>query len=165
MTLYELMPLRKNRKNGNSQDPLATMDRLHRSLFDDFFGDFAIEPFGAFNNAQGAFVPKVNLTEDENNVYVSAELPGLEEKDIELSLTDNQLTIKGEKKQHHEEKETNYYRQESAYGSFQRIIGLPSEVNADKSEAKFANGLLEIKLPRLKPEVTKAKKINIKSGK
>jgi HSP20 family protein len=91
---------------------------------------------------------------------VKAEVPGLEPKDIDISLSDGLLTIKGEKKQEREEKEENYHLVERSYGSFARSIRLPNEVQSDKIDASYKNGVLKIVLP--KSEEAKKKEIKIK---
>jgi HSP20 family protein len=93
---------------------------------------------------------------------VKAEVPGLEPKDIDISLTGGVLTIKGEKKQEKEEKDENYHRIERSYGTFTRSVRVPQEVQSDKIEATYKNGVLKITLP--KSEEAKKKEIKIKVG-
>jgi HSP20 family protein len=97
-----------------------------------------------------------------NNIVVKAEVPGLEPKDIDISLTGGVLTIKGEKKQEKEEKDENYHRIERSYGTFTRSVRVPQEVQSDKIEATYKNGVLKITLP--KSEEAKKKEIKIKVG-
>ena len=104
--------------------------------------------------------PVVDVFEDKNDIVVKAELPGLDKDNIEVNLTDNTLTIKGEKKKEEEVKEENYYRCERAYGSFVRSVELPKAVHADKVKASFKNGILEVRVP--KTEEAKAKEIKVK---
>lgn len=166
MTLYELLPMRKPRRNlaarkGGGQDPFYGLERLRNEMLDNFFGDFALSPFGASEGAVD-FVPRVNVTEDDKGVYLSAELPGMDENDIEVSVTEDTLTIKGEKKQENEEKGKNSYHNERSWGSFQRVISLPEQVDSEKAEATFGKGVLTITLPKVEPAKTKVKKIDIK---
>ncbi len=102
--------------------------------------------------------PPLNISEDENNIYVRAEIPGSSIEDIEVTLSDKSLIIKGEKKA----EEGRYFRQERPTGSFQRIINLNVEISRDSIKASMKNGLLEIVLP--KSEETKPKQINIDVG-
>jgi HSP20 family protein len=105
--------------------------------------------------------PAVNMWEDPENVYVEAELPGLDPKDLEIHVTaGNQLTLKGERKQNVPEKGV-VHRQERPSGTFVRVLTLPSDVNADKVDARFENGVLLIKLA--KHEAAKPRKINVKA--
>jgi len=95
---------------------------------------------------------------------VTAELPGLEEEDVEVELSDEGLTIRGEKKQEQEERGEGYYRAERTYGAFQRFIDLPCEVDGEKAEAEFRNGILTVILPKRPEEQGNRKKIQIKRG-
>ena len=166
MTLYELLPMRRQRRNlavrkGGCRDPFYGLEKLRNEMLDNFFGDFALTPFGASEGALD-FVPRVNVTEDEKGVYLSAELPGMDENDIEVSVTEDTLTIKGEKKQENEEKDKNSYHSERSYGSFHRVVALPEQVDSDKAEATFGKGVLTITLPKVEPAKAKVKKLDIK---
>ena len=167
MTLYELLPIRRHRSNvpvkrAGSRYPFDEMDKLRNELFGDFFGDFALGPFGA-SEVRNEFVPRVNVTEDEKNIYLSAELPGIKQEDVEISVTEDALTIKGEKKRENEEKRKNCYCSERSYGSFERVLGLPEHVDSEKAEAAYSEGVLTITLPKVEPEKSKARKIAIKN--
>jgi HSP20 family protein len=104
--------------------------------------------------------PAVDLYEEKDDIVVKAELPGLEKDQIEVNLSGNRLTIKGEKKQEEEVKKEGYYRSERSYGSFVRTLELPTEVQTDKVKAAFKNGILEIRLP--KSEEAKKKETKVK---
>jgi HSP20 family protein len=105
--------------------------------------------------------PIVDIKDHEKEIEIQAELPGVSEKDVDLSLSDNSLIIKGEKKHETEEEEKGYYRMERSYGSFERTIPLPVEVDRDKVEATFKNGILNICLPKTKEAIAHTKKIPI----
>jgi HSP20 family protein len=92
--------------------------------------------------------PSVDISETENNVLVKAELPGLDPRDVDLSIERDTLIIRGEKKQESEEKQENYHRIERSYGSFHRSIPLPCKCDPDKVKAKFKNGVLTVTLPK-----------------
>lgn len=128
--------------------------------FDNFFRGFDVEPLG---KAPGGFQPKVNITDSEKDIMVSIELPGIDEKDIELSLTKDALIIKGEKTEEKEEKGKNFHRMERSYGSFSRTLPLPVEVVADKAEATYKKGVLTVLLPKTAEAVKETKKIPIKA--
>jgi HSP20 family protein len=104
--------------------------------------------------------PVIDLFEEKDDIVVKAELPGMDKDNIEVKLTDNTLTITGEKKKADEVKEENYYRCERSYGSFVRNIELPKAVHADKVKASFKNGILEVRIP--KTEEAKAKEVKVK---
>jgi len=106
------------------------------------------------------WLPSLDVSETKNEIVVKAEIPGIDPKDIDISLADGVLTIKGEKKQEKEEKDENYHLIERSYGSFTRSVQLPKEVKSDKISASYKNGLLRVTLP--KSEETKKKEIKIK---
>lgn len=104
--------------------------------------------------------PKVDVIERDKEVIVKAEVPGVERKDLDVSVTDNMITIKGQSSRESEEEEGSYYRCEIVRGAFARTLMLPSDVDADKVQAKFADGILEITLPKL--ERAHRRKVDIK---
>jgi HSP20 family protein len=104
--------------------------------------------------------PAIDLYEDKDDIVVKAELPGMDKNNIEVNLTDNTLTIKGEKKKEEEVKEESYYRSERSYGAFIRTVELPKSVHGEKVKASFKNGILEVRVP--KTEEAKAKEIKVK---
>ena len=104
--------------------------------------------------------PTMDITETKSDLIVKAELPGIDPKEIDISLTGDTLTIKGEKQQEKEEKEENYYRIERSYGIFSRTIKLPVSVQNDRIKASYQHGVLKITLP--KSEEAKQKQIKIK---
>jgi HSP20 family protein len=104
--------------------------------------------------------PSVDISETKDNFVVKAELPGLEAKDVNVSISGDILTIKGEKKAEEEEKDEHYHRVERYSGSFQRVFQLPSGVKADKIEATFDKGVLKVTLPKV--EEAKKKEIEVK---
>jgi len=106
------------------------------------------------------WLPSVDVSETKNDLVIKAELPGLDTKDIDISMNNGYLTIKGEKKHEKEEKDENYHVIERSYGSFTRSVRLPREVQSDKITASFKNGILKITLP--KSEEAKKKEIKIK---
>jgi len=129
---------------GRSETPVV------RNLFEDFFNGF---PFGdSFLESRGSWSPSVDILEKDGNLILRAELPGLTEKQIDLKVEGNTLTLKGERKMENEDKKSNYHRIESYYGSFTRSFQLPETVEIDKINAEYKNGVLTITLPQ-KPEV------------
>lgn len=134
-------------------------DRLRREmdqLWDSFLGG---RP-GRRTRVEGEWLPSLDVAETKSDLLVRAELPGMDPKDIEISLNEGILTIKGEKKQEKEEKEEGYHLIERSYGSFTRSIRLPKDVQSDKISASFKNGVLKVVLP--KSEEAKKKEIKIK---
>ncbi len=109
-------------------------------------------------------MPAVDFTETDGAFEVTAELPGMDESNIEVKLADNMMTIKGEKKEEKEEKQKDYHLSERRYGSFQRSFRVPDGVDVNKIEASFKNGLLSVKLPKTPEAQKKQKTIEIKKG-
>ena len=109
-------------------------------------------------------MPAVDVVESEKAYEITAELPGMDEKNIEVKVTDGRLTVKGEKQEEKEEKEKDYYLQERHYGSFERSFDLPESVEPDKIEASFKKGVLTVTLPKKAEAQKAAKKIEVKSA-
>jgi HSP20 family protein len=130
---------------------------LAPDLFDRFFAD--TYPGSLFGERE-EWTPAFDITENEKEYVVTAELPGIETKDLDVTLSEGLLTVKGEKKQEHEEKRGNYHRVERHYGAFQRTFRIPGKVKADKIDANYKDGVLRLTLP--KAEESEAKKITVK---
>ncbi len=120
------------------------------SLFDEFFNDIPL--FHANARTGDKWLPAVDILEKDGNLMLRAEVPGMSEKDIDLKLEGNVLTLKGEKRLENEEERNNYHRMESFYGSFTRSFTLPETVDRDRIKADYKNGILTVTIPQ-KPEV------------
>jgi HSP20 family protein len=153
--------------------PFESLHREIDRLFEDFGRDLWRSPFGrsAFDvepfwrrelSVTGA--PAVDIVEKADAFEITADLPGLDEKDIEVQLVNGNLTIKGEKKEEKEEKKQDYYLKERRFGSFQRSFGVPEDVDADKIAANFNKGVLTIKLPKKAEAQKPSKKIEVKAA-
>jgi HSP20 family protein len=158
------------RRNGNFDLPIRREDsdltvfnpvqqEINR-VFDDFFSGFQWPML--VGGGKNVFEPSLDLTETEKELKITVELPGMDEKDIDLSLSQNTLTIKGEKREEKEDRTHGFYRVERSYGAFQRTIPVPCEIDSDKVEATFKKGVLSISLPKTEQERCHSKKINIK---
>lgn len=145
------------------EHPFYSLQREMNRLFEDFFRGFDITPFGTMSERMRVFSPSIDVKEDEKEISVLAELPGMDEKDIEVLLTENTLTLKGEKKEEKEEKGKDYYHMERAYGSFNRVIPLPQGIDTKKVSATFKKGVLTVKLPKTEEAKAKGKKIPVKA--
>jgi HSP20 family protein len=133
-------------------DMVNIQDEVNR-LFDDFLVR------SPARHVDGRWIPAVDISEDENSLYVDVEIPGMKKEDIKVSLEHNILSLKGEKKQEKEVQEENYHRWERRYGSFARSFELPIAVQSDKIKASYKSGVLRIELP--KAEEVKPKEIPI----
>jgi HSP20 family protein len=160
MTLKDLVPFGKKEVpvRKDADHPFALFRKEMDSLFDTFFRGFDLQ---LFEGTAGAFSPKVDVAEDEKEIRVNAELPGMDEKDIDVSLSMNSLTIRGEKREEKEEKGKDYYQMERAYGSFSRTIPLSAEVDESAVRANFKKGVLSITLPKA-AKASETKKISVK---
>lgn len=161
--LQNLVPFRKGShpmRYRVEEFPLLGLQQQMNRLFDDFFGDFSLELPGV-RPKDRLFVPTMDVAETDKEITVTAELPGLDQKDVEINLTDNLLTITGQKKHEQEQKDAHSYRMERSFGSFERSIELPSEVNKDQVSAEFKKGILKIRLPKIEPQKPQGKKIEI----
>lgn len=146
-------------------DPFHVLRSDMNRLFDRFTGgSFPSLPHLFGSAAKSAVFPDVDVRESGNEIVIEAELPGVEEKDLSVSIRNGMLTIQGEKKFEHEEEKDNYQRMERYYGSYQRAISLPDSIDEEKIEAKLDNGVLTIKLAKRPEAVKQERKIEIKSG-
>ena len=141
--------------------PFESFRREIDHLFEDFGGDFWRAPFRQVEKAFGA-MPAVDVTETDGGFEVTAELPGIDEKNVEVKLANNTLTIKGEKRDEKEETKKDYYMREGSFGSFQRSFALPDGVDTDKIEASFKKGVLTVTLPKTAEAKKAEKKITVK---
>lgn len=137
------------------RDLMVLRDRMNR-LFEDLVSSPRFEDSELI---QSTWSPAVDIYETENELVLTAELPGVDEKDVEIKIEDNTLTLKGERKFEKETKEENYHRIERAYGSFFRSFSLPNYIDQEKISAEYENGLLRIHMPK-KAEV-KPRKVKI----
>lgn len=144
---------------GQQDDPFSTLHRQIDRLFEDFGRWPSLEAFGS-----AATTPRINVSETDQAIEVEAELPGLDEKDVEVVLNEDVLTIKGEKKAEREEKKKDFHVMERSYGSFSRSIRLPYDIDPNAINAQFNKGLLKVTLPKPAEVKQKTVKIPIKNG-
>ena len=147
----------------DTRNPLATMRAEMNRLMDRLFDDFN-RPSTVFRSDLGSYTPQIDLNEDEESIEVKAEMPGMDEKDIDVSVNEDRLIIKGEKKEETEDKQKNQHFVERQYGYFQRAITLPSEIEAKEANASFKNGILKLHLPKSKEARKNTHKIKVKAG-
>jgi HSP20 family protein len=150
-------------RRENDSPMMAIQNEMNR-MFDSLFNDpFDLPPL-AIRKMPAEFSPRVNVSESDTAMQVTAELPGMDEKDIQISLEQDCLVLSGEKKTETEESGKNFHRLERTSGSFQRVIPLVSEIQEDMVDATFKNGVLTITLPKAASAAKAAKKITVKSG-
>jgi HSP20 family protein len=169
MSVRDLIPWGRNNGNqvpsllrDNDRDPFLSLHREVNRLFDDVFRGFGSGlPSSSGAHSFGGGWPSVGISDNEKEIKVTAEVPGLEEKDIEVLLNDGVLTLRGEKHTETEDKDRQF--SERYYGRFERRIPLGVEVNDDEVDARFKNGVLTVTLPKTEKAQSQVKRIAIKS--
>ena len=172
MAIGNLVPWRwgslRNFDEGRPFDSLqAEMDSLHRSidrLFADAWGSNFEPSLLSETWATRKLSPSLDVVDDDKAFRVTVELPGMTDKDVAITVADRLLTIRGEKKEEKEKKDKDVVRRERAYGSFRRTLELPGDVDADKIEAKFKDGVLTIDLPKTKEAQERVRQIPVKAA-
>lgn len=163
MQIKDLIPwARKDEASepkSGEENPIATLQRDINRIFENFW-----HRFGSLDWPWGGGEAKSDMVETDNAIEVSIELPGMEMKDIEVTVTDDMLTVKGEKKIERQEEKKGYYLSERSYGMIYRTIPLPPGVDGEKAEASFKNGVLTIRLPQTPEAQAKVKRIEVKSA-
>lgn len=149
-----LVPWRDRERGGGLLD---LQDRVNR-MFDEFFRDFSLGPW---SGERLEWLPALDLSESDDAVRVTAELPGVDPKEVDISLSEDLLTISGEKKTESKHKGRDYHRLERCFGAFSRSVRLPAPVDPDKVEATFKDGVLTINLPKREEAKTRKVKIEV----
>ena len=162
-----ILPIKRRKDLAERHDvesQMASFQEEMNRMFENFFAD-PFAPMVAHTSRWAAeFNPQVDVSETDDTLKISAELPGMDEKDIQIALEQDTLILSGEKKTETDEKGRNFHHVERSYGSFKRVIPLPVEVVPDKVEATFKNGLLTVNLPKAPSAVKTTRKITIKSS-
>lgn len=157
-----IVPWKKGEERSLAQrggdDPFSDLRNRINRLFDDFWGEPSL---GRREAGSGGVWPQVDVTETDNEIKICAEIPGVDAKDVDVGVEDGTLTIKGEKKYEREENEKGQYWMERSYGSFERTIPLPTEVDESKAQAEFKNGVLRLTLPKKPGVESRRKKIPV----
>jgi len=147
------------------QDPFQSFRTEMDRLFDSFLGGMpSLTSLRQGFPSTQVITPTLDVKENEKEIVVKADLPGMDEKDINLTVHNGVLSLRGEKKSEHTDERDNYHVMERSYGSFQRSIRLPDTINEDKAEARFDKGVLTITLPKRPESVSAQKKIQIKGA-
>ncbi len=162
MTTRKIVPQAKKMgeiSGFRNENPFLALRNDVDRIFDRFFRGLDVSPFTA---TASMFHPSVDIADNGKEIRVTVELPGMDEKDIDISLTRDSLTIQGEKKESAEENNKNYHRMERVYGSFSRTVPLPVEVTVDNARATYKKGVLSIVVPKTEKALKEARKITIK---
>lgn len=166
-----LIPWRRNREvpvRREEGNPFLALHQSMNDLFDNFFTEFEEGVRGPLTGRLarqgGLLAPTVDVSETDDEVTVTADLPGLTEKEVEVTLDRDLVTIRGSRKEEREEKKKNYHLMERSYGEFHRVIPLPEGIDKDKAKATFKNGVLKLALPKLPEAKTERRQIDVKAG-
>jgi HSP20 family protein len=161
MQIKDLLPwARREGEPKGDDNPLVVLQRDMNRAFESFWSRMD-RPLG-FGFGEGT--PRSDVVETDKGVEVTVELPGLEEKDIDVTLSDDALTVKAERQVERKDEKKGYYISERSYGSIFRSIPLPPGVDSDRAEASFRNGVLTVRLPQRPEAKAKVKKIEVKSA-
>jgi HSP20 family protein len=163
----KLTPWRRSKAPtfADGDDLFTGLQRSMNRLMTEFRRGFDVAPFDwDIDERLDLRVPRVDVAETDRALEVSAELPGLSEKDVEISLSDRMLTIKGERREETEEKKKDYHVQERSYGRVERTVYLPEGLDVDKAKATFKNGVLKIELPKTEQARASTRKIQVQAG-
>lgn len=150
----------KQREGERTESPLVAL----RSEMDRLFDTFLREPFGAWDwplASPGRWSPTVDIAESDEGVTVRAELPGIDPKELDVSVAGNQLVLSGEKRESTEDKGKDFYHSESRYGAFRRSVRLPEGVDSENVDAQYANGVLTLRLKKIPSAVPKRVEVKV----
>ena len=165
MTFKNLIPMQSDPYNKpdhyNTDYPFFTIGKDMKGFLNPLSPDFFGNSFIDFIPSKKNQFPKVDITETKDNFLITAELPGIDEKNVDITLDGETLTIKGEKKETGEDKQGKFYSRERSYGQFQRSFEVPTIINQNKIDASFSNGVLTVKMPKTPEAKKEVKKIPI----
>lgn len=164
MSVRELLHHGKSVPVTRGGHPITAFQDEMNKLFSDFFGEVSLPNWMRSGESAFTLSPAIDVTENDKQFTITAELPGTDAKDVHISAAEGYVTIKGEKKEEKKEEKEGYFRQERAYGSFQRVMALPDTANLDKAEANFKNGVLTLSIPKKAGAQCKERKIEIKQA-
>ena len=149
------------RREGDG-DPVQALQQSIDRVFDDFWRTFNLPMLGDWGDGlEGPVVPRVDVRETDQEVEVVAELPGMDEGDVDVSVSQGMLTIRGEKRSEREEGDEGYVVRECSYGRVERTIPLPDGLDVDAAEARFRNGVLTVRIPKTAETQRAAKRISV----
>ncbi|NKB23471.1 MAG: Hsp20 family protein [Kiritimatiellae bacterium] len=162
--VYNIIPLRSNscksaQLENQRNNPFRDLDELVDGFFNGFEKALTVPTLIGLTGHKVGNIPRIDMAETDKEIQLTAELPGIDEKEIEVHLEDDLLTISGEKKEEH--KDENYHISERSYGKFERVITLPADVDKDHVKAQFKKGVLNIAIPKTAKAQSSRKKIDI----
>lgn len=166
MHIKDLIPWasksRPSETKAGDENPIASLQRDMNRAFEQFWNRFETTA-GSADWPWGSGAVRSDMVETETGIEISIELPGMDMSDIEVSVSDDTMTVKGEKKVERKDEKKGYYLSERSYGSIYRSLALPPGVDGDKAEASFKNGVLTVKLPKTPEAQAKVKRVTVKA--
>ena len=154
MAITDIIPRNRNRalatRPQDVVDPFNMLRRDVNRVFGNFLSDWTRPDrmLNMLDRQMGSFMPEIDVTETDKEFQVTADLPGMDEKDLEVTFVEGALSIKGEKREEHEEEKGNMFHSERRYGAFERLIRISSDIDLNKAKASFKKGVLKITLPK-----------------
>lgn len=161
MSIRDLITSGRSVPVRRGTNPVYTFQDEMNRLFHDFFGS-SVPSLWEGGSQYNMLTPSMDVVETDKDICITTEVPGMDTKDVDISVTDQFLTIKGEKKEERSEEEGGYYRRERSYGSFQRSVALPDTADTEKVEASLHKGVLTITISKKAGAVGKSRKVEIK---
>jgi HSP20 family protein len=165
--MFNMTPWMNKRLPVRHEDehPVHSLQKEMNRVFEEFFGSQGWHAFSELPGAGswGDLTPRIDMSETDRELLVKVELPGMTEKEVEISIHGDILTIAGEKKQEKEQTEKGWYRMERQYGSFNRSIPLPCEVDCEKTQAQYKNGVVTVTMPKADKVKSTTKTIPVKA--
>lgn len=167
MEIKDLIPWARHRPVSQSKDspeehPITSLQREMNRVFESFWQGF--DPFESRESSYGALNAASDVVETDGAIEVSIELPGVDENDIQVSISDDALSIKGEKRIERQQDKKGYFVSERSYGTVERSIALPPGLDTSKAEATFSKGVLTVRLPQSEAASSKVRHIEVKSA-
>jgi HSP20 family protein len=165
MSMRDLLHLGKTSVPvARGSNPITAFQDEVNKLFSDFFGDLSFPRWSRDMEKAFAVNTAVDVSENDKEYRISAEIPGMDAKDLQITAADGYITIRGEKREESEEEKKGYFRQERSYGEFQRVIALPDTANLEKAEANMSKGVLTVTIPKKAGAQSKERKIEVKQA-
>jgi len=167
MAIRDLIPWKWGSKNvpvRRVEDPFYALQRDINRLFDEFFRDFGLPALRGENGDFGVYMPEVDVAESDDEIRIEVELPGMDEKDIDVTVSAGAVTIRGEKTREKEDRHKDYVYRERSFGTFERTIPLPEGIDLDKVKATFKSGVLTLVLPRTEEARRSSRRIEIEAA-
>ena len=154
----------KSRSVKSFADPFERIQDEMERMFGSYLRNWNVPRLGFGSTTDGTMIANLDVSETPETIQVVADVPGIKQPDIDITLSDSALTIKGKRESETEEKKKNYHRMERSYGEFMRRVALPSEVDPNKVDAKLKDGVLTVTLQKTAKAIEQEKKIHIKAA-